>query len=143
MSSFLFNLDKNNNMVSNFKRGKMEKDKNYFNQKGKDAENVLHHLAKKTFLADWCYLNPKLPNKKELCDLLVVYDKIAIIWQIKNLKLIKQGKYDQSELEKNLRQLSGARRQLFDLNTFVKLENPLRGKEKFNPKIIKEIYFRG
>ena len=118
----------------------MEKDKNYFNQKGKDAENVLHHLAKKTFLADWCYLNPKLPNKKELCDLLVVYDKIAIIWQIKNLKLIKQGKYDQSELEKNLRQLSGARRQLFDLKAPIELENPYRGKEKFNPKIITEIY---
>ncbi|MBA3062475.1 hypothetical protein KKB17_04575 [bacterium] len=118
----------------------MEKDKNYFNQKGKNAENILHYLAKKTFLADWCYLNPKLPNKKELCDLLVVYDEIAIIWQIKNLKLNKQGKYDQSELEKNLRQLSGARRQLFDLKTLVELENPFRGKEEFNPKIIKEIY---
>ena len=71
----------------------MEKNKNYFDQKGKNAENILHHLAKNTFLADWCYLNPKLPNKKELCDLLVVYDEIAIIWQIKDLKLNKQGKY--------------------------------------------------
>ena len=118
----------------------MEKDKNYFDQKGKNAEKILHHLAKNTFLTDWCYLNPKLPNKKELCDLLVVYDEIAIIWQIKNLKLDKQGKYDQSELEKNLRQLSGTRRQLFDLKTLIELENPFRGKEIFNPKIIKEIY---
>lgn len=58
----------------------MEKDINYFDQKGKNAENILYHLAKKTFLVDWCYLNPELPNKKELCDLLVVYDEIAIIW---------------------------------------------------------------
>lgn len=118
----------------------MEKNKNCFDQKGKNAEKILHHLAKNTFLTDWCYLNPKLPNKKELCDLLVVYDEIAIIWQIKNLKLNKQGKYDQSELEKNLRQLSGARRQLFDLKTLIELENPFRGKEIFNPKTIKEIY---
>ena len=118
----------------------MEKNKNYFDQKGKNAENILQHLAKKTFLADWCYLNPRLPNKNELCDLLVVYDEIAIIWQIKNLKLNKQGKYDQSEVEKNLRQLSGARRQLFDLETPIELENPFRRKEVFNPNTIKEIY---
>lgn len=118
----------------------MEKDKNYFDKKGKNAENILHYLAKKTFLIDWCYLNPKLPNKKELCDLLVIYDEIAIIWQIKDLKLDKQGKYDQSEVEKNLRQLSGARRQLFDLKTQLELENPFRRKEVFNPNTIKEIY---
>lgn len=118
----------------------MEKDINYFDRKGKKAENILHHLAKKTFLVDWCYLNPELPNKNEMCDLLVVYDEIAIIWQIKDLKLNKQGKYDQSEVEKNLRQLSGARRQLFDLETPIELENPFRRKEVFNPNTIKEIY---
>lgn len=118
----------------------MEKDINYFDQKGKKAENILHYLAKKTFLIDWCYLNPKLPNNKELCDLLIVYDEIAIIWQIKDLKLDKQGKYDQSEVEKNLRQLSGARRQLFDLKTPIELENVFRRKEIFNSNTIKEIY---
>lgn len=118
----------------------MEKDINYFDRKGKKAENILYHLAKKTFLVDWCYLNPELPNKNELCDLLVIYDEIAIIWQIKDLKLNEQGKYDQSEVEKNLRQLSGARRQLFDLETPIELENPFRRKEVFNPNTIKEIY---
>jgi len=118
----------------------MEKDNRYFDKKGKNAEKILHHLAEKTFLTDWCYLNPKLPNKKELCDLLVIYDEIAIIWQIKDLKLDKQGKYDQSEVEKNIRQLSGARRQLFDLKTQIELENPFRRKEVFNPNTIKEIY---
>jgi len=33
-----------------------------------------------------------------------------------------------------------ARRQLFDLKTPIELENPFRGKEKFDPSIIKEIY---
>lgn len=65
---------------------KMKIAKNYFYLKGKNAEKILHDLAIKTFLADWCYLNPQLPDKKELCDLLVVFDNIAIIWQIKDLK---------------------------------------------------------
>lgn len=118
----------------------MEKDKNYFNKKGKTAENILHNLAEKTFLSDWCYRNPKLDNNKELCDLLVVYDNNAIIWQIKNLKLNKQGKYKQSELEKNIRQLSGAKRRLFDLKKPIELENPRRGIETFDPKTINKIF---
>ncbi|GAI57638.1 unnamed protein product, partial [marine sediment metagenome] len=79
-------------------------------------------------------------DNKELCDLLVVFDEIAIIWQIKDLKLNKLGKYSEVEVQKNLRQLSGARRQLFDLKTSVELENPYRGKEIFDPTTIKEIY---
>jgi len=114
--------------------------KDYFNLKGKNAEKIVQELAIKTFLTDWCYLNPKLPNNKELCDLLVVFDDIAIIWQIKDLKLDKNGKYNKSEVDKNLRQLSGARRQLFDLKTTIELENPRRKKEKILPETIKEIY---
>jgi|Deesub1362A_J573_1020465.scaffolds.fasta_scaffold02881_9 hypothetical protein len=114
--------------------------KHYFNLKGKKAEKIVHDLALKTFLTDWCYLNPKLPNGKELCDLLVVFDDVAIIWQVKDLKLDKNGRYKKAEVEKNLRQLSGAYRQLFDLKNSIELENPRRGKENFNPREIKEIY---
>jgi hypothetical protein len=38
--------------------------------KGKKAEEVVTQLAEKTFLVDWCFPNPHLPNGKELCDLL-------------------------------------------------------------------------
>jgi hypothetical protein len=56
----------------------------YFRKKGQRAEAVIHSLATKTFLADWCYPNPKKPDGKELCDLLVVFDDTALIWQIKD-----------------------------------------------------------
>jgi hypothetical protein len=112
----------------------------YFSLKGKNAEQLVHDLALKTFLTDWCYLNPTLPSGKELCDLLVVFDEVAIIWQIKDLKLNERGKYKESEVKKNLRQLSGARRQLFELKTSIELENPRRGKELFAATAIKEIY---
>lgn len=114
--------------------------RDYFFIKGKNAESLVHDLALRTFLTDWCYLNPHLPDGRELCDLLVIFDDIAIIWQIKDLKLNKHGKYKKSEVKKNLRQLAGARRQLFDLQTAIELQNPRRGKEAFNPTIIKEIY---
>lgn len=107
--------------------------------KGKNAENFVQELAKKSFLEDWCYMNPKLPNGKEICDLLIVYDDIAIIWQIKDLK-VKDGKYNESEFERNTQQILTARNRLFELKLPIELDNPRRGKEIFNSKTIKKTY---
>ncbi|MFA6056426.1 MAG: SEC-C metal-binding domain-containing protein [Thermodesulfovibrionales bacterium] len=126
-------LNKQDNFKMNFS-------KDYFNLKGKKAEEIVHALAQKTFFIDWCFLNPKWPDGKELCDLLVIFDEVAIIWQIKDLKLNKFGKYNKSEVEKNLKQLSGARRKLFDLKADICLENSRRKKEKYNSAKIKEVY---
>ena len=114
--------------------------KDYFFLKGANAEKIVHELALKTFLIDWCFLNPKLPDGKELCDLLIVFDDIAIIWQIKDLKLNKDGKYKKSEVDKNLRQIAGAKRQLFELKTPVSLKNARRREEIFDSTKIKQIY---
>lgn len=114
--------------------------KHYFSIKGEVAEEYLLQLASHTFLSDWCYPNPKLPNGKELCDLLVVFGSTAIVWQVKNLKLKKSGTLDQTEVDKNLRQLSGAKRQLIDLGTPITLENSRRIPERFDPNAIDEIF---
>jgi hypothetical protein len=112
----------------------------YFQLKGKNAEKVVQELANKTFLIDWCYANPLLPDGKELCDLLVVFDNTAIIWQVKDLKLNKEGFYKEKEFEKMFRQVEGARRQLFDLNTTIQLKNERRITETFDSKKIKNIH---
>lgn len=114
--------------------------KHYFSIKGTSAEVALHELAEKTFLTDWCYLKPVLPNGNELCDLLIVFDDIAIIWQVKNTKLQNDNFLKKSDVEKNLKQLSGARRQLFELQTQITLKNLRRGTEIFDPTVIREIY---
>jgi len=114
--------------------------KDYFRLKGANAEKLVHDIATKSFLVDWCFLNPKLPNGKELCDLLVVFDDIVIIWQIKDLKLGTDGKYKKAEVEKNLKQVSGARRQLFEIKTPIKLENNRRKIEIFDPTKINKIF---
>lgn len=110
------------------------------NLKGKKAEKALYNLAAKTFLSDWCYLRPKVSHGHELCDLLVVYDEIAIIWQLKNLKVKKNGQYSESKVQKNLRQLSGAKRTLFNSKKTIILENPRRGKKSFDPAQINSIF---
>ena len=112
----------------------------YFREKGAAAERIIHSLATRTFLTDWCYPNPRKPDGDELCDLLVVFDDRAIIWQIKDLKTDNLGRYKKAEVQKNLRQLSGARRSLFDLRISIELENPRKGKERFDPETIKSVH---
>jgi len=56
-------------------RKNLDNSGHYFDLKGKNAEQFVHELAVKTFLTDWCFPNPILPNGKELCDLLVVFDR--------------------------------------------------------------------
>lgn len=111
-----------------------------FELKGKKAEEYLLALATKTFLTDWCYPSPKLANGKELCDLLIVFDDTVIIWQVKDLKLDEHGKYSASEVEKNFRQLAGARRMMFDVKAPLDLTNPRRGTERFDPATISHVY---
>lgn len=112
----------------------------YFELKGKNAEKILHELAEKSFLVDWCFPNPRLPDGKELCDLLVVFDDIAIVWQIKDLKTDENGRYNEREVKKNLRQVKGARRRLLELKTPVKLSNARRRDEPFDPSSIKRVF---
>lgn len=114
--------------------------KDYFYLKGKEAEKYITDLARETFLADWCYSNPQLTNGKERCDLLVISDNTVIIWQVKNLKLDKNGKYKKSEVSKNIRQLSGARRKLLESKTPIELENLWGIKEKINITSIMEVH---
>ncbi len=114
--------------------------RDYFRLKGKKAESILHELAEKTFLTDWCYPNPVLPDGKELCDLLVVFDDTAIIWQLKDTKLDSNGNFKESDVGKNRRQLLGACRQLFELKTNITLTNPRRGSETFIPSEIEHIH---
>ena len=118
----------------------MTEDKHRFRIEGAAAESLVQDLAAKSFFIDWCFPNPKLPDGRELCDLLVVFDDIAIIWQIKNVKLRKDGYYSKKEVTKNIRQILGARRQLFERKTPISLKNSRRHTEMFDPSAIREVY---
>src|SRR5438093_13374875 len=118
----------------------MPESKHGLRLKGAAAEETLRQLAVQSFFTGWCYPNPTLPDAKELCDLLVVFDRVVVIWQIRDLMLRQRGQYSQREVAKNIRQLAGARRQMFDLARPIQLQNPRRGRERFGPSQIQEIY---
>jgi hypothetical protein len=125
------------NLMVDLSLGKINR--HYFSLKGLQGENALARLANKTFLSDWIYRNPKLPNGKELCDLLIVFGDIAIIWQIKTTKLDDDGSYREKDLRKNKAQALGAYRHIKHLKTPLTLSNN-RNTIIFNGETIKEIY---
>ena len=118
----------------------MTDDRHRFRLKGESAERIVHELAEASFFTDWCYRNPKLADGKELCDLLIVFEDIAVIWQIKDLKVQENGNYNPKDVDKNLRQLAGAKRRLLDESRPLKLSNPRRGDELFDPNVVQRIY---
>jgi len=116
------------------------KDLNYFSAKGRSAEEFVHELATHTFFVDWCFPNPKRSDGKELCDLLVVFGSVAIVWQVKSLKFDEDGQPNQGEVEKNLRQTLGAKRYLLETKGEVRLENARRKTECFDPEAIQHVF---
>jgi hypothetical protein len=108
--------------------------------KGQTAERVVHELAERSFFVDWCFRNPCRVDGKELCDLLVVFDDSIIIAQVKALKLDASGRYNSSEVQKNLKQVMGARRYMLELERPVELENARRKKETFDASVIRKVH---
>src|SRR6266702_8714159 len=85
---------------------------NEFNEKGTSAEVLIADLCKEAFFQDFCFRNPYYRKGKELCDVLVILGDKAIVWQIKNIKLGKDGFFSKGEIEKAIKQCRGAKRSL-------------------------------
>ncbi len=111
---------------------------NDFNAKGEAAEQLIAALCKDTFFEEFCFKNPYYTKGKELCDVLVVLGDVAIIWQIKNIKL-KDGQFNASDIEKAIKQCRGAKRQLLRLGKMT-FKN-VSGKDKIvDTAKIKEVF---
>ncbi|MFA7253510.1 MAG: hypothetical protein WC107_03065 [Patescibacteria group bacterium] len=111
-------------------------------QKGKIGEKFIHDMAYQSFLKYWCYPNPKdeKGDKKEICDLLILFKDTLIIICVKNLEF--KGNYDRyfrKSIEKDIKQVYGAERKLTnkEIETFIK--HPDREIEKINKKSINKI----
>jgi len=82
-------------------------------EKGKLAEEFIAKLCTNAFQQDFTFKNPIVVDK-ELCDVLIVLQNKAVIWQIKSLKE-KDGKIKNKEVEKAIRQCTGAMRKMKSL----------------------------
>ena len=60
-------------------------------EKGKQGEDAVNQISFKTYLKYWCYPNPKdeLGDKKEICDLLIIFKDVLILFAIKNYLLME------------------------------------------------------
>lgn len=111
--------------------------------KGKLGEDFIQNIAYNSFLKFWCYPNPKdeLGDKKEICDLLIIFKNIAVIFCVKNYEFKgTYNKYFRKTIEKDIRQLYGAERKLIDTRTTLNIKHPNKQIEELKKDEINQIF---
>jgi hypothetical protein len=111
--------------------------------KGDLGEDVVNKLAFGTYLKYWCFPSPKddLGNKKEICDLLILFQNTAIIFSIKNYSF--NGNYERYfrlTLNKALAQIKGAERKLFETLSKLSFTHFELGQIDFDSSKYNEIF---
>ncbi|MBW3519502.1 hypothetical protein [Flavobacterium sp. NKUCC04_CG] len=110
--------------------------------RGSEGEEFVNELAFKSFFKYWCYPSPKYENgnKKEICDLLIIFDEIVIIFSVKNY--VFKGnhfRYFNNTIDKASKQIKGAHRTLFSEKEII-IKHPDRDKELFQRERIKKVF---
>lgn len=112
-------------------------------KKGDIGEEYVNNIAYNSFIKFWCFPNPKDENgnKKEICDLLVLFDKICIIISVKNYSFKGDHKrYFKKTIDKAISQIYGAERKLFASSHQISFIHPDRGNYDFNPKNFAKVF---
>ena len=112
-------------------------------EKGKLGEDYVIKLTEEKFLRYWCFPNPhdEFGNRKEICDLLILFKNIAIIISVKSYFLHgNYTRYRKKVVNKSSNQLYGAERNYFNNNKFFTVKHPDRGLVEINPTLYDEIY---
>lgn len=110
--------------------------------KGKIGEDAVNELANNTYLKYWCYPSPKDENgdRKEICDLLIIFQKTVLIVSVKNYNFSGNYKrYFRSTINKAVSQVQGAERRLFNFGTKT-IKHPTKGNFEFDPSKYKSIH---
>ncbi|MGJ1327470.1 hypothetical protein [Sphingobacterium multivorum] len=110
--------------------------------KGKIGEDFVNKLAYSSFLKFWCYPGPRFENgnKKEICDLLIIFHSIAIVISVKNYEFKgNHFRYFNNTIEKAVKQIYGACRVLFG-SSEVHIKHPDKDIETFPRDQIKKIF---
>jgi len=105
--------------------------------KGEIGEDIVNKLAYASYLKYWCYPNPidLNGNRKEICDLLILFFDTAIIISVKNYNLSgNYNRFKKKVITKSSKQLFGAERKLFKSRNDILIAHPEKGEELFNPK---------
>lgn len=106
------------------------------NEIGILGEEAVNTISFNTYLKYWCFPNPKdeLGDKKEICDLLIIFQKNLIIISVKNYSFNgNYQRYFNSTLKKAVAQINGAERKLFNKSSKIQFNHPETGSFVFNP----------
>lgn len=103
-------------------------------EKGDEGEQKVYKHFVKPFFEEFCFPNPidEDGDKKEICDLLILFGKYVIIISVKNYSF--SGKYNRffrKTVDKAVKQLHGAERKLFNSNNLY-ISHPTRGRVQFD-----------
>lgn len=109
------------------------------NNVGGLAEDAAQEAVERALGADFVFRSPrKESDGKEVTDVLVLYDNLAIILQVKSMEKKPDGSWKDDDLgwarkhlSKALRQVNGAAKHL-KANTSTRIENPRRGSVKYD-----------
>src|SRR5690606_13264362 len=88
-------------------------------EKGNIVEEFVNEIAFNSFLEYWCYPSPKdeYGDKKEICDLLILFGENLIIISVKNYEFKEfYSRYFRRTIDKAVKQIYGAERKLFNSN---------------------------
>lgn len=110
--------------------------------KGTEGENFVNELAFSSFFKYWCYPSPKYENgdKKEICDLLVIFNDVLIIFSIKNYEFKGNHlRYFNNTISKATKQISGAFNILF-CDKEIRIKHPDKVEEVFPKDKIENVF---
>lgn len=111
-------------------------------EKGDQGEDAVNEIAFNTYLKYWCYPNPKdeLGDKKEICDLLIIFRNTLIIFSVKNYSFDgNYSRYFNKTLKKAIAQVQGAERKLFGSRK-ISIKHPNKPIEEVNPDSFDKVH---
>jgi hypothetical protein len=110
--------------------------------RGKLGEEFVNELAYNSFLKFWCYPSPRFENgdKKEICDLLILFNSILIVVSVKNYAFKgNHFRYFNNTIAKAVKQIHGACRVLFG-SSEVQIKHPDKPIEIFPRDQITKVF---
>lgn len=112
-------------------------------EKGKIGEEFVNEIAYSSFLEYWCYPSPKdeYGDKKEICDLLILFGDSLIIISVKNHEFKDfYSRYFRRTIDKAVQQIYGAERKLFNKERDIFIKHPKREIERFPKEKVANIH---
>jgi hypothetical protein len=97
------------------------------------AEEFVYRICRKSFFSLWSYANPRGKGPaKELCDILVVFDKDIIIFSVKEVKPTNSGdilvdwtRWQRRVIEGACKQIYGAERWILSAQNVIRKDGEL------------------